>query len=133
MQSTLDFSHYLKSAGDGLVHLDLAVDGINCAGCMAKIERNLSNIPDVTSARVNLTDRRLALEWKAGAIDPATFVDRLAELGYKAYPFEPAGAETKEADRARSLLRRLGVAAFAAMNVMMLSVPVRRVSGCPRE
>src|SRR5579863_1977690 len=124
MQSTLDFSHYLKSTGEGLVHLDLAVDGINCAGCMAKIERNLSKIPDVASARVNLTDRRLALEWKAGAIDPSVFVDRLAELGYKAYPFERAGAETREADRASSLLRRLGVAAFAAMNVMMLSVPV---------
>jgi P-type Cu2+ transporter len=124
MQSTLDFSHYLKSTGEGLVHLDLAVDGINCAGCMAKIERNLSKIPDVTSARVNLTDRRLALEWKVGAIDPSVFVDRLAELGYKAYPFERAGAETREAERASSLLRRLGVAAFAAMNVMMLSVPV---------
>jgi Cu2+-exporting ATPase len=124
MESTVDFSHYLKSAGTGLLHLDLAVEGINCAGCMAKIERNLSKIPDVTSARVNLTDRRLALEWKAGAVDPALFVDRLAELGYKAYPFEAAGAETREAERASALLRRLGVAAFAAMNVMMLSVPV---------
>ena len=52
------------------------------------------------------------------------FVDRLAELGYRAYPFEPTGAETREAERASALLRRLGVAAFAAMNVMMLSVPV---------
>ena len=124
MQSRFDFSHYLRSAGEGVVHLDLAVEGINCAGCMAKIERNLSKIPDVTSARVNLTDRRLALEWKAGAIDPAMFVDRLTELGYKAYPFERADVETREAALAGSLLRRLGVAAFAAMNVMMLSVPV---------
>ncbi|WP_426420893.1 heavy metal translocating P-type ATPase [Bradyrhizobium genosp. A] len=124
MQSTIDFSHYLKKTGPGLLHLDLAVEGINCAGCMTKIERNLSKIPDVTLARVNLTDRRLALEWKAGAVDPALFVDRLAELGYRAYPFERAGAETREAERASALLRRLGVAAFAAMNVMMLSVPV---------
>src|SRR5579872_1845814 len=124
MQSTLDFSHYLKSPEAGLLHLDLAVEGIRCAGCMAKIERNLSKIPEVTSARVNLTDRRLALEWKAGSVDPAMFVDRLAELGYKAYPFERAGAEAQETERAGSLLRRLGVAAFAAMNVMMLSIPV---------
>ncbi|WP_375787867.1 heavy metal translocating P-type ATPase [Bradyrhizobium sp. Pha-3] len=124
MQADIDFSHYLKSAGTGLIHLDLAVEGINCAGCMAKIERNLSTIPDVTSARVNLTDSRLALEWKAGALDPALFVSRLAELGYKAYPFERNDAETLEAQRAQGLLRRLGVAAFAAMNVMMLSVPV---------
>src|ERR1700742_82497 len=124
MESTLDFSHYLKNAGSGLLHLDLAVEGINCAGCMAKIERNLSKIPDVTTARVNLTDRRLALEWRAGTLDPALFVERLAELGYKAYPFERASAETREAERSSALLRRLGVAAFAAMNVMMLSVPV---------
>jgi P-type Cu2+ transporter len=124
MQATMDFSHYLKSAGPGLLHLDLAVEGISCAGCMAKIERNLSKIPEVTSARVNLTSRRLALEWNEGNVDPAVFVDRLAELGYKAYPFEPASEETLEAERARSLLRRLGVAAFAAMNVMMLSIPV---------
>lgn len=124
MQSTIDFSHFLKRSGPDRLRLDLAVDGICCAGCMAKIERNLSQIPDVTLARVNLTDRRLALEWKAGAVDPALFVVRLAELGYKAYPFEPAGAETRDADLAGALLRRLGVAAFAAMNVMMLSVPV---------
>ncbi|MCP1971883.1 Cu2+-exporting ATPase [Bradyrhizobium elkanii] len=91
---------------------------------MGKIERNLSSIPDVTSARVNLTDNRLALEWKAGALDPALFVKRLAELGYRAYPFQRDNAETLEAERAQELLRRLGVAAFAAMNVMMLSIPV---------
>jgi Cu2+-exporting ATPase len=124
MESTLDFSHYLKSAGSGLLHLDLAVEGINCAGCMAKIERNLSKIPDVTLARVNLTDRRLAVEWKEGTIDPSIFVARLKELGYKAYPFERLEAESAESSRASALLRRLGVAAFAAMNVMMLSIPV---------
>jgi len=124
MSSSIDFSHYLKQAGPDLLHLDLAIEGISCAGCMAKIERSLSKIPEVTSARVNLTDRRLALEWKAGVVDPSLFVDRLAELGYKAYPFEVAGAEALEVERSRTLLRRLGVAAFAAMNVMMLSVPV---------
>jgi len=124
MGSSIDFSHYLKQAGPDLLHLDLAIEGISCAGCMAKIERSLSEIPQVTSARVNLTDRRLALEWKAGVVDPSLFVDRLAELGYKAYPFEIAGAEAVEVERSRALLRRLGVAAFAAMNVMMLSVPV---------
>ncbi len=86
MQATRDFSHYVKDAGSGLQHIDLAVEGVSCAGCMSKIERGLSAIPEVTLARVNLTDRRVALEWKQGALDPARFIDRLAELGYKAYP-----------------------------------------------
>jgi P-type Cu2+ transporter len=124
MQPARDFSHYVRNLGSGLSHLDLAVEGVNCAGCMSKIERGLSSLPDVTLARVNLTDRRLALEWKEGALDPARFIDRLAELGYKAYPFEPVRAEALETEQASFLLRCLGVAAFSAMNVMMLSVPV---------
>ena len=121
---TRDFSHYVKDVGAGLQHIDLAVEGVNCAGCMSKIERGLSAIPEVTLARVNLTDRRVALEWKRGALDPSNFIDRLAELGYKAYPFETADAEAAENEQSRFLLRCLGVAAFATMNVMMLSVPV---------
>jgi P-type Cu2+ transporter len=124
MQVTRDFSHYVKAAGSGLAHIDLAVEGVSCAGCMSKIERGLSAIPDVTLARVNLTDRRVALEWKEGTLDPSSFIDRLAELGYKAYPFETASAEAAEVEQSRFLLRCLGVAAFATMNVMMLSVPV---------
>jgi len=124
LRSTRDFSHYVTEAGPGLQHIDLAVEGVSCAGCMSKIERGLSAMPDVTLARVNLTDRRVALEWKRGALDPVRFIDRLAELGYKAYPFETKSAEAAEAEQSRFLLRCLGVAAFATMNVMILSVPV---------
>lgn len=124
MHVTRDFSHYVRVAGDGVQHIDLAVEGVHCAGCMAKIERGLSAIPDVTLARVNLTDRRVALEWKQGTLDPARFIDRLEELGYKAYPYETESAEVAEVAESRFLLRCLGVAAFATMNVMMLSIPV---------
>ncbi|MEA2345919.1 MAG: P-type Cu2+ transporter [Thermoanaerobaculia bacterium] len=124
MQARRDFSHYVKDLGSGLSRMDLAVEGVSCAGCMSKIERGLSAIPDVTLARVNLTDRRVALEWKEGTLDPSRFIDRLAELGYKAYPFETVRAEAVEAENSRFLLRCLGVAAFATMNVMMLSIPV---------
>jgi Cu2+-exporting ATPase len=124
MQATRDFSHYVRDLGSGLSHMDLAVEGVSCAGCMSKIERGLSAIPDVTLARVNLTDRRVALEWKQGTLNPSRFIDRLAELGYKAYPFETVRAEAVEAENSRFLLRCLGVAAFATMNVMMLSIPV---------
>src|ERR1700682_5637765 len=124
MQATRDFSHYVRDLGSGLSHIDLAVEGVSCAGCMSKIERGLAALPDVTLARVYLTDRRVALEWKQGALNPARIIRRLAELGYKAYPFEPIRAEAIETEQASFLLRCLGVAAFAAMNVMMLSVPV---------
>src|SRR5260370_10298298 len=124
MQARRDFSHYVRHLGSGLSQIDLAVEGVNCAGCMSKIERGLSAIPDVTLARVNLTDRRVALEWKDGALDPAGFIDRLAQLGYQAYPFETVRAEVVQAQNSRFLLRCLRVSAFPTINLMMLSLPV---------
>lgn len=124
MQVARDFSHYVKYPQVGLSHIDFAVEGVNCAGCMNKIERGIAAIPGVTRARVNLTDRRLAVEWTGSGLDPVSIVDRLAALGYKAYPFEPLRAEAAESEEAKFLLRCLSVAAFATMNVMMLSVPV---------
>ena len=124
MRANRDFSHYIRHPQSGLSHIDLAVEGVSCAGCMAKIERGLSAIPDVTLARVNLTDRRIALEWTGVTLEPGRFIDRLAELGYKAYPFETVRAEAVETAQSQFLLRCLGVAAFATMNVMMLSVSV---------
>jgi Cu2+-exporting ATPase len=124
MAEARDLTHFIEPLDGGLAHMDLAVDGIRCAGCMAKIEADLARVPNVTRARVNLTNRRLALEWKAGALDPARVIDRLAELGFKAYPFSPDRAEADEGEEARFLLRCLAVAAFAAMNIMLLSVSV---------
>src|SRR3954464_12530198 len=123
MHATRDFSHFVKDAGSGLSHIDLAVEGVSCANCMSKIERGLSAIPHVTLARVNLTDRRVALEWK-GALDPARFIDRLAEIGYNAYPFETASAEAAENEQSRFLLRCLGVKSVVTMKSVELSVPV---------
>ena len=102
MQATRDFSHYVRHLGSGLSHIDLAVEGVSCAGCMSKIERGLSALPDVTLARVNLTDRRVALEWKEGALDPARFIDRLAELGLQGLSVR-AGPRRSARDRAGEL------------------------------
>ena len=124
MAEARDLTHFIEPLEGGLARMDLAVDGITCPACMAKIEADLARVPNVTRARLNLTNRRLALEWKAGALDPARVIDRLAELGFKAYPFSPNRAEADEDAEARFLLRCLAVAAFAAMNIMLLSVSV---------
>jgi P-type Cu2+ transporter len=123
MLDTRDLSHFVRRTDGGAARIDLAVDGITCAGCMAAIERGISALPQVTCARVNLTNRRLAVEW-SGSLDPARIVERLSDLGYRAYPFETSRAEDRERREAQFLLRCLGIAAFATMNIMLLSVSV---------
>ncbi|MFQ5566648.1 MAG: heavy metal-associated domain-containing protein, partial [Paracoccaceae bacterium] len=47
--------------------VDLMVPGISCAGCMRTIETGLGKLDGVTSARVNLSMRRVRVLY-----DPAT-------------------------------------------------------------
>jgi P-type Cu2+ transporter len=124
MADTRDLSYFVHHLDGGLARIELAVEGMKCGGCMRAIENGLTAIPQTTRARVNLTDRRVAVEWRNGSIDPARFIDRLSELGFRAYPYDPARSAGDEVGETRTLLRCLGVAAFAAMNVMLLSVAV---------
>jgi Cu2+-exporting ATPase len=122
--SVRDLSMFVRHPGEGRAALDLAVDGIRCAGCMATIEKGLGKERGILSARVNLANKRVTVEWRDGEATPEAVIDRLSALGFKAHPFAPEAVESDEAREEKHLLRCLGVAAFAAMNIMLLSVSV---------
>ncbi|MCA3635970.1 MAG: cadmium-translocating P-type ATPase [Methylobacterium sp.] len=120
-----DFSHYLIPAPEDRMRMDFVVDGIHCAACAARIERAFASEPDMALARVNLTEKRLTVEWKdAGRVDPPQVLARLEALGFTGYPFRVAEREASEKAEEQRLLRALGVAGFAMMNIMLLSVSV---------
>lgn len=119
-----DWDAFATPRNDGSVHMDLAVEGITCAACMSTIERGLKSMPGVTEARVNLTTRRLALDWQPTETDGDAIVRRLERLGYRAHPFDPGRRTAEEEAEARELMRCMGVAGFGAMNIMLLSVSV---------
>lgn len=104
--------------------LVLSLPSAHCATCIADVERALSAMPGVRSARVNLTLKRVSV-----AADPQVTADRLiarlAAIGYPAHELDPALLSVTATDRrGRDLLMRLGVAGFAMMNIMLLSVAV---------
>jgi len=123
MAEAVDFSTFVMARPDGACEMQLAVEGVHCAGCMAKIERTLGAMPGVTNARLNFTNRRLTVDWRRGEVEPGAIVEKLEAIGYRAHPFARA-AEDEEARQAAFLLRCLAVAGFAAMNIMLLSVSV---------
>jgi P-type Cu2+ transporter len=117
-----DFSHFVATS-DGVAQVTLAVEGIDCAGCIGRIEKAIARLPAVTEARVNFTTKRLAVTGERN-LDPASIIDALERLGYRAYPFDPGRAGDAEARRGKALLLCLAVAGFGAMNIMLLSVSV---------
>ncbi|MEM7753347.1 MAG: heavy metal translocating P-type ATPase, partial [Pseudomonadota bacterium] len=102
-------------------NMALSVPAVSCAACIGTIERGLAGVTGVDTARVNLTQKRVLLHTSL-SVDEV--VGLLADLGYKAFPLD-AGVLGQENDPAgRDLALRLGVAGFAMMNVMLLSVAV---------
>ncbi|WP_201841095.1 heavy metal translocating P-type ATPase [Microvirga zambiensis] len=124
MAETLDLTIYVKRQDDGTAHLDLAIEGIDCAACIDEIEGGLCKLPGVVDARLNYTNHRLAVEWRDGQMSPAAVVEELRRLGYRAHPFKSRLVEEEEDRRAKWLLKCLAVAGFASMNIMLLAVSV---------
>lgn len=125
----------VRPAPDGRGTLQLSVPGIRCGGCVAAIERALSECPGVVSARANLTLRRVNVTLEAAESDPAWVLDTLSALGHAARPLDAADAETAaDESEGRGLLRATAVAGFGAMNIMLLSVAVwSGAEGATRE
>ena len=101
--------------------MDLVVEGVHCGACIVAIEKGLKREAGVRGARVNLASKRVTVEWSEGALEPPAILERLETLGYPAHPLA-AEAVDDEAKAEKRLLRSLGVAAFASMNVMLLSI-----------
>ncbi|MEM6666099.1 MAG: heavy metal translocating P-type ATPase [Pseudomonadota bacterium] len=120
---TQDYSAFVTPLSDDLNHLDLAVEGVHCAGCIRKIETAVRDLPGVSLARLNFTDKRLAVEWSGHVVTPSAIIETLDRTGFKAHPFDPGTTREKPREDKR-LLRAMGVAGFAAMNIMLLSVSV---------
>ena len=124
MAEAIDLSKFIERGEAGTAHMTLAVDGVGCAGCIRKIESGLTKLPGVIDARLNFTQRRLAVDWRDGEIGAADIVAKLEAIGYHAHPFAPQRADADDRKQEKWLLRCLAVAGFAAMNVMLLSVSV---------
>lgn len=118
--------HALRAidAGDGTSAIHLLVEGIHCANCIARIERSLQARDDIAEARVNFSTRRLFVRWRGERAKAGEIVAFVESLGYGAIPFDPSVLARQGSTESASLLRAMGVAGFAAANVMLLSISV---------
>lgn len=114
-----DYSASILPAGDGWHRLHLLVEGIHCAACGFRIENLLQQ--EGVRARVNVTERRLNLEWNGPAMRFSELLSPVIREGYRLTAIEEDAAQKKEREEGRSLLMCLAVAGFASGNIMMLS------------
>ena len=110
-----------------LLRSDIAVEGMTCASCAARIQRSLADLDGVDDALVNFANGR-AVVMHDGRADDRRFRETIEQLGYQA-PYEPDhdGAERR---REEDLRRRLVVAVVLGVPVTLISmVPGLRFTG----
>lgn len=104
--------------------VDIAIEGMTCASCVARVERALTAVPGVVSANVNLATERATV---TGTADAALLQNAVETVGYGARLVQASaagdaeGAARKEAEEA--LLRRdLMIAAALSLPVFALEM-----------
>lgn len=90
----------------------LAIEGMNCAGCVAKVEAALNSVPGVTHASVNLAQRSGLVE---GTMQSTELIEAIRATGRDASEIRSAADESEReiADQLRfkQLLKQFMVAA----------------------
>ncbi|KWA78952.1 copper-transporting ATPase [Burkholderia ubonensis] len=72
--------------------IELEIEGMTCASCVARVEKALAGVPGVTRVSVNLATERATVDAAAG-VTTAQLVDAVRQAGYQATPVaepEPA-------------------------------------------
>ena len=109
--------------------VDLKIEGMTCASCVAKVEKALKAVPGVLDAQVNLATERAQVKALAGGAATAQLVAAVEAIGYGAQEIDPAAAPDL-ADRERQareaeitgLKRAVAVAAAGALPLFVIEM-----------
>jgi P-type Cu+ transporter len=109
------------------VRLDLPVEGMTCASCANRIERNLNKL-DGVEASVNFATEHASVAYDSGSVSPEAVVAAVEAAGYRAkLPSAERAAEGSEGkaedDRQlRDLRRRVAASALLSVPVLVLAM-----------
>ena len=112
-------------SGAVTTQIDLAVSGMTCTSCAARVERRLNRLPGVTAA-VNFATESARIAIPDG-LTVADVVKAVEETGYGA---SALGATVGPAEEIASLRRRFWICCALAIPVVVLSmIPILRFIG----
>jgi len=106
--------------GDGREML-LALDGMHCASCAARVERTLHG--RARFVRVNLAGRMVEFAWDPARTALSAILAALDQAGFRPRVLAEDAVLRAQARERRAELSRLGVSAILSMQVMMLAWP----------
>lgn len=117
-----------SNARDCVQSITLSVPDMVCGNCIRTVETALKAVNGVSAARANLALRRVTVSVShRDAFDGSSIpslVTALRNVGYTAAELVEGAEMAASRARTSEIIRRLGVAGFAAANIMLLSISV---------
>jgi len=113
---------FVRSLPEGGREALLAIEGIYCAACAWLIERILGRIDGVDDVQVNPATGRALLRWNPERVALSRLLRRMNEIGYRPQPLDASEAVPAATRARRTAIKRLAVAGFGMMQVMMYAV-----------
>ena len=120
---------FVRELGASEREASLLLEGITCAACIWLNEQHVGRLPGVTALNINYATRRARVRWDESRIKLSDILAAIAEIGYRAYPYDAAKNEEIARSERRDALWRLWVAGFGMMQVMMYAYPVYIADG----
>lgn len=133
MEAALNASTMLRkemsqSSPASVETVTLSVPDIVCGRCIRTVETALRSVKGVVAARANLSSRRVTITFDhhmdREGTDAMELVAALKDVGYTAAELIEGEEAAASRGRTSDLIPRLGVAGFAAANIMLLSISV---------
>ncbi|NVD42459.1 cadmium-translocating P-type ATPase [Ensifer sp. HO-A22] len=125
---TVDIVKAIENSGYAAAEesIELAIEGMTCASCVARIEKALKAVPGVTQANVNLATERASVRLTKGIATVASLEEAVRAAGYDAKRItgdENTDEEAEKREReGRRLSRSLLVAAALTLPIFVLEM-----------
>ena len=100
----------------------IAILGMMCAGCSARVEKTLRALPGITTANVNLPARTAFVEYDPHQISLKQMSETITAIGYDMVIDEDRNVETIERQAYRSLRKKVIISWCFALLVMSISM-----------
>jgi Cu2+-exporting ATPase len=114
-------ARHTSAAARGRRALNLHIEGLRCAACTWLIERRVGRLQGVAELRVNPATARARLVFDPALVPPSLLLEAFAALGYRPVVLGSEDSLAVVARERRDALKRLAVAGFGMMQVMMFA------------
>lgn len=119
-----EFASQFTQSANGQTSVTLLIEGLRCPACSWLIDQVLRRHAGVLDASVNAATGRANVSWDGARLNLSDVMRSIAQLGYVPHPVTDETVSRALRKERRDGLKRLAVAGFGMMQVMMFAVAV---------